>query len=199
MWSLTVMLIDVSPFQRAVMRSVVRQSGCLRRGCRGMPLARPRANHLRRRPLMTTLVETDRTRDRNRMVDAQIARRGIRSEPLLQAFRSVPRERFVGEGMSEFAYEDTALPIEEEQTISQPVVVAHMIDAAEVSANDRVLEIGAGSGYAAAVLSLMARSVHAIERHARLAGLARERMKSLGYGNVEIRTGDGTLGWPEAA
>jgi protein-L-isoaspartate(D-aspartate) O-methyltransferase len=133
------------------------------------------------------------------MVDAQIAARGIRSEPVLRAFRAVPRERFVSEELSEFAYEDAALPIEQGQTISQPFVVASMIEAAEVSATDRVLEVGAGSGYAAAVLGLVGLSVHAIERHERLADLARTRIQALGLRNVDIRAGDGTTGWPEAA
>jgi protein-L-isoaspartate(D-aspartate) O-methyltransferase len=137
--------------------------------------------------------------ERNKMVDTQIAGRGILGERLLRAMRTVPRERFVNDSLSEFAYEDAPLPIEEAQTISQPFIVASMIDAAEVDEHDHVLEVGAGSGYAAAVLSLIAKSVHAIERHDRLTRLARERFDALGYGNVEVRTGDGTTGWPEAA
>ncbi len=133
------------------------------------------------------------------MVESQLVRRGIRGERLLQAMRKVPRERFVGEGLAEFAYEDTALPIEAEQTISQPFIVAAMIEAAEISADDKVLEVGVGSGYAAAVLGLVARRVHAIERHGRLAALAQERFDALGFRNIEVRSGDGSGGWPEAA
>jgi len=113
--------------------------------------------------------------------------------------REVPRERFVPKELAEFAYEDSPLPIEAGQTISQPYIVAHMIEVAGVRAGDRVLEIGAGSGYAAAVLSRIAGEVFAIERQPELAALARERMAVFGYDNVEIRTGDGTAGWPEGA
>lgn len=136
---------------------------------------------------------------RKLMVDSQIAARGVRNAALLEAMRTVPRERFVPEPLGEFAYEDTPLPIEAGQTISQPYIVAHMIEAAAIEPGDQVLEIGAGSGYAAAVMSRIAAKVFAIERHAELADRARERMSQLGYGNVEIRTGDGTQGWAEAA
>lgn len=133
------------------------------------------------------------------MVDRQIVARGVRDRRVLDAMRSVPRERFVPRPLGEFAYDDTPLPIEAGQTISQPFIVAHMIEAAAIGPADRVLEIGAGSGYAAAVMSRIARRVYAIERHAELAEGARERMAALGYDNVEIRTGDGTRGWPEQA
>lgn len=136
---------------------------------------------------------------RERMVKSQIARRGIRDQRVLEAMRSVPREAFVGAGFEDLAYEDTALPIEEHQTISQPYIVALMIAAADVGPSDRVLEVGAGSGYAAAVLSRMADEVYAIERHAVLTEKARDRLQRLGYQNIRLRTGDGTLGWPEAA
>ncbi|MBW8745261.1 MAG: protein-L-isoaspartate(D-aspartate) O-methyltransferase [Sphingomonas sp.] len=136
---------------------------------------------------------------RDFMVDSQIAARGVRDAEVLDAMRLVPRERFVPEQLREFAYEDTPLPIEAGQTISQPYIVAHMIEAAAVGRDDRVLEIGAGSGYAAAVISRIAGQVYAIERHPQLAALARERMSALGYDNVEIRTGDGTQGWPDVA
>lgn len=148
---------------------------------------------------MSALFGTDRERERDKMVDTQIARRGIRDERLLRAMRTVPRERFVSQGLSEFAYEDAPLPIEEGQTISQPFIVASMIEAAEVTENDKVLEVGMGSGYAAAVLSLIARQVHAIERHDNLTRLARERFEALGYRNIDLRTGDGTTGWAVAA
>ena len=136
---------------------------------------------------------------RDRMVDVQIARRGVRDRKVLDAMREVPREKFVDPGFEEFAYEDGALPIGEGQTISQPFVVALMIEAAEVKPGDRVLEVGAGSGYAAAVMSRIAKQVHAIERHAALGLAARQRFEKLGYDNIELRVGDGTKGWPEAA
>jgi len=113
--------------------------------------------------------------------------------------RSVPREEFVAERSVEFAYADSALQIAENQTISQPYIVALMIEAAEVRPGDRVLEIGAGSGYAAAVLSRIAESVHAIERHEGLTKTAEARLARLGYENVTLHTGDGTTGWAEAA
>src|SRR3546814_907709 len=133
------------------------------------------------------------------MVDTQLARRCIRDRRVLQAMRDVPRERFVREGLEEFAYEDSALPIEEEQTISQPYIVAAMIEAAELKPGDRVLEVGAGSGYAAAVLGQIAGEVFAIERHAPLGKLAQARIAALGYDNVDIRVGDGTRGLMEEA
>src|SRR5438105_4937221 len=133
------------------------------------------------------------------MVDAQIAGRGVRDADVLNAMRSVPREMFVEAGFEEFAYEDGPLPIGERQTISQPYVVALMIEAAELKFGDRVLEVGAGSGYAAAVMSRIADRVHTIERHASLGETARQRFGKLGYDNIDLRVGDGTLGWPEAA
>ena len=141
----------------------------------------------------------DLSRRRNRMVDIQIAARGVRDRRVLEAMRRVPREAFVEPGFEEFAYEDGPLPIGEGQTISQPYIVALMIEAAEVKPGDRVLEVGAGSGYAAAVMSQIADSVYAIERHPSLGEAARERFRKLGYDNIELRIGDGTQGWPEAA
>jgi protein-L-isoaspartate(D-aspartate) O-methyltransferase len=134
-----------------------------------------------------------------RMVDRQIARRGVRDPRILTAMRKVERRAFLPEAMQEFAYEDTALPIEEGQTISQPYIVARMAEAAGIEPLDRVLEVGAGSGYAAAVLAELATRVFAIERHPALAHLAAQRLRDLGYLNVDVRVGDGTLGWPEAA
>lgn len=128
-----------------------------------------------------------------------LKRRGIRDERVLRAMDSVPREEFVGADLVEFAYDDGPLPIEEGQTISQPYIVAMMTEALQLRPEDRVLEIGTGSGYAAAVLAEVAREVYTIERHPFLARQARERLRKLGYDNVEIRTGDGTLGWPEHA
>jgi protein-L-isoaspartate(D-aspartate) O-methyltransferase len=142
---------------------------------------------------------------RERMVKTQIAARGVVDPLVLDAMRRVPREAFVAEGMEEFAYHDGPLPIGEGQTISQPFVVALMIEVAEVKPGDRVLEIGAGSGYAAAVLGAVAARVHAIERHPTLVAAAerrlrdQRRLRDLGCGNVALRQGDGTLGWPEAA
>jgi len=133
------------------------------------------------------------------MVEKQIAERGVKNKAVLDAMRAVPREMFVPEAAVEFAYEDGPLDIEAGQTISQPYVVALMAAALELSPRDRVLEIGAGSGYAAAVLSRVAAEVYAVERHAVLVDLARRRMKDLGYDNVHIFQGDGTLGCPEHA
>jgi len=136
---------------------------------------------------------------RHRMVETQLARRGIHDENLLRAMRCVPRERFVAESLSEQAYEDSPLPIDEHQTISQPFVVATMIEALRILPGAKVLDVGTGSGYAAAILGLMAGRVYAIERHERLVHATKERLEGLGYRNIDIRAGDGTLGWPEAA
>jgi protein-L-isoaspartate(D-aspartate) O-methyltransferase len=141
----------------------------------------------------------DYGRARERMVETQIARRGVRDARVLKAIRQVPREEFVDPGFEEFAYDDGPLPIGANQTISQPYMVALMIEAAELQPGDRVLEVGAGSGYAAAVMSRIATRVYAIERHAQLVGAAKQRLRKLGYGNVDLRVGDGTCGWPEAA
>jgi len=148
---------------------------------------------------MTEATRVDRAKERDTMVDVQIARRGIGGARLLRALRSVPRERFVPEALAELAYEDSPLPIDAGQTISQPFIVAAMIEAAEVGASDSVLEVGAGSGYAAAVLGLVAAQVRTIERHDELASGARSRFENLGYNNIEVRLGDGSAGWPEAA
>lgn len=141
----------------------------------------------------------DNAASRERMVASQIARRGVTDPRVLAAMRAVPREAFVAEGMEEFAYEDSPLPIEEGQTISQPYIVAVMTEAAKLEPGNRVLDVGTGSGYAAAVLSRIAGKVFSIERHRPLADVARERFAQLGYKNIEVRHGDGTLGWPEAA
>ena len=136
---------------------------------------------------------------RHRMVEAHIARRGVHDERVLQALRHVPREAFVDAGFEEFAYEDSPLPIGSGQTISQPFVVAKMAEVAEIEETDRVLEIGTGSGYAAAVLAELAAEVFSVERHRSLAEQAEERLRASGYANVEVRVGDGTRGWPEKA
>ncbi|MEA3063825.1 MAG: hypothetical protein QOJ27_253 [Sphingomonadales bacterium] len=142
---------------------------------------------------------TDFAAERERMVEQQIAGRGIEGRRLLDAFRAVPREMFLAEELRPFAYEDGPLPIEADQTISQPYIVALMIEAAEVAPGDRVLEVGAGSGYAAAVMAQIAEEVVAVERHRELVELARARMARLGYGNVRIVEGDGTGGLPDEA
>jgi protein-L-isoaspartate(D-aspartate) O-methyltransferase len=136
---------------------------------------------------------------RQMMVDRQVVGRGVQDRRVLAAMREVPREAFVPQGLQEFAYEDSPLPIEAGQTISQPYIVALMLEAAQIDAGDRVLEVGAGSGYAAGVASRIAGRVYAIERHDALAKLAASRLARLGYDNVEVRTGDGTRGWSEAA
>ncbi len=141
----------------------------------------------------------DFEKQREDMVRRQIAARGVTGERVLSAMRSVPRERFVPENLAGYAYEDAPLPIEEGQTISQPYIVAEMIELLGVDEGERVLEIGAGSGYAAAVLSRVAKEVYAVERHETLANNARERLERLGYDNVHILHGDGTLGWEEHA
>jgi protein-L-isoaspartate(D-aspartate) O-methyltransferase len=136
---------------------------------------------------------------REKMVKTQIAARGIRDPAVLDAMRTTPREAFVPLSAVPFAYEDEALPIPEGQTISQPYVVAAMIDAVDPKRDDRVLEIGTGSGYAAAVLAHIVSEVFTVERLAALAESARRRLADLGYHNIHVRCGDGTLGWPEHA
>ena len=141
----------------------------------------------------------DFARLREAMVDRQLAARGISDKRVLAAMREVPRHEFVGPELAHLAYDDTPLPIEAGQTISQPYIVASMIEAATVAPGETVLEIGAGSGYAAAVMGRIAARVVAIERHSELAELAAARMKRLGYDNVEIVHADGSLGWPDSA
>jgi protein-L-isoaspartate(D-aspartate) O-methyltransferase len=136
-------------------------------------------------------------RDREIMVRRHLLARGINDPLVLAAMGKVPREAFVPEELTEFAYEDSALPIEAGQTISQPYIVARMIELLELNPTDKVLEVGAGSGYAAAVLSRIADKVYSIERHEELAELAKERLQRLGYDNVEIIWADGTLGYPQ--
>ena len=142
---------------------------------------------------------TDFAAEREAMVLRQLERRGITERRILDAFRSVPREAFVGAAYAHSAYGDHPLPIEAGQTISQPYIVALTIQAAGIEAGDVVLEVGSGSGYAAAVISRIADKVVGIERQHELVEVARERVRRLGYDNVEIVEGDGTRGWPEAA
>jgi protein-L-isoaspartate(D-aspartate) O-methyltransferase len=139
--------------------------------------------------------EKGMSRARDRMVERQIAARGIRDSRVLDAMRRVPRDAFVEEGSQEFAHEDSPLPISEGQTISQPYIVAFMLEAAEIGPGDRVLEVGAGSGYAAAVAAQLAAEVCAVERHASLVAQAQQRFDRLGYRNITLRHGDGTKGW----
>ena len=136
---------------------------------------------------------------RRRMVERHVQARGIRDPMVLHAMRAVPREAFLPDHLAEFAYSDTPLPIEEGQTISQPFIVAMMAEALSLERDDRVLEIGTGSGYAAAVLAEIAAEVYSVERHRELADGAVHRLRALGYDNAEVLCGDGTLGWPEHA
>ncbi|WP_430648590.1 protein-L-isoaspartate(D-aspartate) O-methyltransferase [Bradyrhizobium guangdongense] len=133
------------------------------------------------------------------MVEVQLAGRGIRDRRVLDAMAEVPRERFVESGFEEFAYEDCALPIANAQTISQPYIVALMSEADELKPADKVLEVGTGSGYAAAVASRLAGTVHTVERHGHLARIAAKRLAALGYDNCIVHTGDGTRGLPQEA
>ena len=134
---------------------------------------------------------------RERMVEEQILVRGVTSPGVLQVMREVPRHRFVPGAHREQAYEDRPLPIGNQQTISQPYIVALMTDLAQVDREAVVLEVGAGSGYQAAVLARLARQVFALEHLAPLASRAGRRLKELNFHNVEIGLGDGYLGWPE--
>jgi protein-L-isoaspartate(D-aspartate) O-methyltransferase len=143
------------------------------------------------------MVTMDERRDC--MVSEQLARRGIRDPAVLEAFRRVPREEFVDEDQQDFAYEDGPLSIGWGQTISQPYVVAMTVQALELRGHERVLEIGTGSGYAAAILGALAREVVTIERIAELAAIAADRLARLGFSNVHVHCADGTLGWaPDA-
>jgi len=138
-------------------------------------------------------------RERERMVEEQLTRRGIADERVLAAMRRVPRQLFVEEALRERAYGDHPLPIGEEQTISQPYIVGLMTSLLELTGREKVLEVGTGSGYQAAVLANLARRVCSIERLPRLAERARSLLEALGYDNVWIRVGNGTLGWPDEA
>ena len=136
---------------------------------------------------------------RTRMVDTQLRARGIVHEQVLDAMRRVPRHRFVPDEQRPYAYDDTPLPIGQGQTISQPFIVAYMTAALEPTKADRVLEIGTGSGYQAAVLAEIVGEVSTIEIVPELARRARAGLEELGYKNIHTREGDGYRGWPEAA
>jgi protein-L-isoaspartate(D-aspartate) O-methyltransferase len=142
---------------------------------------------------------TDFNEARERMVEWQIARRGICNPRVLAAMRRVPREEFVCAELREFAYDDGPLPIGNEQTISQPAIVAAMIDAVDLRPGERVLDVGTGSGYAAAVAAAIAEHVYSIERHIELVETAREILRKLGISNVSVHHGDGTMGLAEHA
>jgi len=136
---------------------------------------------------------------RRDMVETQIKRRGVSDLRVLMAMRKVPRHKFVPPIQQDQAYGDYPLPIGEDQTISQPYIVALMTEILEVKDTDKVLEIGTGSGYQAAVLAELAAQVYSIERIPSLAARAQKVMEELGYTNIHIKVGDGTLGWPEEA
>ena len=136
---------------------------------------------------------------RERMVREQLEGRDIRDPRVLEAMRSVPRHELVPEGVRPYAYEDRPLPIGRGQTISQPYVVAAMTEALALDGDERVLEVGTGSGYQAAVLSGLCREVYSIELERELADRASKDLERLGYDNVHVRHGDGYLGWPEHA
>lgn len=144
-------------------------------------------------------ISDDTTAQRTAMVETQIRARGIDDEKVLAAMRKVPRHLFVPEEMRPFAYGDEPLPIGEGQTISQPYIVAYMTQALRLSGEERVLEVGTGSGYQAAVLAEIARQVFTVELVAALSEKARALLESLGYRNVSAKVADGTLGWEENA
>lgn len=133
------------------------------------------------------------------MVEEQLEARGIRDPRVLQAFREVPRQRFVPPELASRAFDDCALPIAAGQTISQPYVVALMIEALALRPRDRLLEVGTGSGYAAALCARLCADVYTVERHAELADLACARFAELGLANLHARIADGSLGWPDEA
>ncbi|MBW7956427.1 MAG: protein-L-isoaspartate(D-aspartate) O-methyltransferase [Deltaproteobacteria bacterium] len=138
-------------------------------------------------------------RSRRHMLDTQLIPRGIRSSAVLDAMLAVPRHLFVDEALHSQAYSDYPLPIGEKQTISQPYMVAFMAESLGLAGTERVLEIGTGSGYQAAVLSLLAGKVYSVERISKIADRARKLLDSLLCRNVVIRVGDGTMGWPDEA
>ncbi len=136
---------------------------------------------------------------RELMVNTQLIPRGIKDERVLKAMKKVPRHLFVDEAMQYKAYDDMALPIYGGQTISQPYMVAIMTELLEIKGNEKVLEVGTGSGYQAAILAELSREVYTIDRISVLVEKAKERFHLLGYKNIHTRIGDGTLGWPEEA
>ena len=151
-------------------------------------------------PRSTTVTQTsDRSDQRDRMVERQIRARGVRDTRVLEALRAVPRHRFVPDGRQIRAYADTALPIGFDQTVSQPYIVAYMTEALQLPANAKVLEVGTGSGYQAAILAEIASEVYTVEIVPKLAVRSQQLLTELGYDNVITRLGDGYRGWPTAA
>jgi len=136
---------------------------------------------------------------RRKMVDQQLIRRGIRDQAVLEALRQTPRHLFVDEAQAAQAYGDSPLPIGYGQTISQPYIVALMLEALEISPEDRVLEVGSGSGYQTALLAFLAAEVYAVERLEPIFLKGRENLARLDFDNVHLKLDDGTLGWPEMA
>lgn len=143
--------------------------------------------------------KTDFQKLRNLMVDTQLIPRGIRAPRVLEAMRKVPRHLFMDESMWYKAYDDMALPVGEGQTISQPYMVAIMTELLDLKGDEKVLEIGTGSGYQAALLAELSQEVYTLERIQSLSEKAGEKLRGLGYPDVHLKVGDGTLGWPEAA
>lgn len=137
--------------------------------------------------------------ERRRMVDEQLAARGIVNEPILEAFRLTPRHAFVDRAYHHVAYADMPLPIAAGQTISQPFIIAYMLQALRLQPEECIMEVGTGSGYAAAILSRLVRSVYTVERHPSLVEAARRNLGALGCDNVLVHLGDGTMGWAEHA
>lgn len=147
----------------------------------------------------TNSIREEYKKERREMVDQQIRARGIRDGAVLKAMEKVPRHKFVPESHAKFAYADTPLPIGLSQTISQPFIVAYMTEAADISKNEKVLEIGTGSGYQAAVLGEIAREVYTIEIIPELAERSSRILDELGYKSIFVKTGNGYLGLPEQA
>ena len=141
--------------------------------------------------------QKDWKKQRDNMVEEQLKSRGITDDSILKAFKKVPRHKFVPSKYRKYAYDDRPLPIAKNQTISQPYIVAEMIDAMDIDQSDSVLEIGIGSGYAGAVLSRIVKRVYGVELHQKLVSEANDRFDKLGYDNIEIKQGDGTKGWEE--
>jgi protein-L-isoaspartate(D-aspartate) O-methyltransferase len=167
--------------------------------CRAAPAPAPAANASASPAALSAVPGGERAAERDRMVREQIESRGVRDAATLAAMRKVPRHRFVPEAVAAQAYADRPLPIGHEQTISQPYIVAFMTEGLGLRGGEKVLEVGTGSGYQAAVLAEIAREVYTIEIVAPLAERARADLARLGYANVRVRAGDGYKGWPEAA
>jgi protein-L-isoaspartate(D-aspartate) O-methyltransferase len=138
-------------------------------------------------------------KQREKMVDVQLKARGIKDQKILEAMRKIPRHTFIPENMIAYAYNDEPLPIGEGQTISQPYIVAYMTEALELSGGERVLEVGTGSGYQAAILAEIVRELYTVELVSALSSKAQENIKRLKYTNVYFKIGDGTYGWKENA